>query len=255
MGFFKEFKDDFSYAADEMITTNQENTGADNDMINTITDNVNVEEELSKLDGLLEKAAQKVSEEPGGGTAASSVDTYSSGKSQEVLNDISPRNNAPVHNQNQTPVMPASDETAVITSGMIITGDIETTGSIEVQGRVNGNVTCQGKLTVTGMITGNSAASEVFADAARVDGEINASGTIKVGAGRVVIGNVSATSAVIAGAIKGDIDVQGPVVVDTSAVVMGNVKSKSVQINNGAVIEGFCSQAYADTDVSALFSE
>ena len=53
--------------------------------------------------------------------------------------------------------------------------------------------------------------------------------------------------------IKGDIDVQGPVVVDTSAVVMGNIKSRSVQINNGAVIEGFCSQCYSDVDVKSLF--
>lgn len=52
---------------------------------------------------------------------------------------------------------------------------------------------------------------------------------------------------------KGDIDVQGPVVVDTSAVIMGNIKSRSVQINNGAVIEGFCSQTYADIDVQGLF--
>ena len=47
---------------------------------------------------------------------------------------------------------------------------------------------------------------------------------------------------------------QGPVVVDTSAVVMGNIKSRSVQINNGAVIEGFCSQCYADVDVQSLFN-
>ena len=94
--------------------------------------------------------------------------------------------------------------------------------------------------TVTGTINGNSAASEFFADVAKV-------------AGSVIIGNISAASAVIAGAIKGDIDVQGPVVVDTSAVVMGNIKSRSVQINNGAVIEGFCSQCYADIDVQGLF--
>ena len=73
------------------------------------------------------------------------------------------------------------------------------------------------------------------------------------GAGSVIIGNISASSAVIAGAVKGDIDVQGPVVVDTSAVIMGNIKSRSVQINNGAVIEGFCSQTYADIDVQGLF--
>ena len=69
----------------------------------------------------------------------------------------------------------------------------------------------------------------------------------------MIIGNVTSSSAVIAGAIKGDIDVQGPVVVDTSAVIMGNIKSRSVQINNGAVIEGFCSQTYADIDVQGLF--
>ena len=44
----------------------------------------------------------------------------------------------------------------------------------------------------------------------------------------MIIGNIAAASAVIAGAIKGDIDVQGPVVVDTSAEVMGNIKSRSV---------------------------
>lgn len=70
-----------------------------------------------------------------------------------------------------------------------------------------------------------------------------------------MIGNITASSAVIAGAIKGDIDVQGPVVVDTSAVIMGNIKSRSVQINNGAVIEGFCSQSYADIDVQGLFED
>ena len=73
---------------------------------------------------------------------------------------------------------------------------------------------------------------------AKVEGEVVSSGTVKIGAGSVIIGNIAAASAVIAGAIKGDIDVQGPVVVDTSAVVMGNIKSRSVQINNGAVIEG-----------------
>ena len=57
--------------------------------------------------------------------------------------------------------------------------------------------------------------------------------------------NIAAQSAVIAGAVKGDIDVHGPVVLDTSAIVMGNIKSKAVQINNGAVIEGMCSQCYA----------
>ena len=108
---------------------------------------------------------------------------------------------------------------------------------------------------MTGTIKGNSSSSEVFSDAAKIEGEIMSTGTVKIGLGSVVVGNISATSAVIAGAVKGDIDVQGPVVVDTSAVIVGNIKSRSVQINNGAVIEGFCSQCYADIDVDSLFGE
>ncbi len=148
-----------------------------------------------------------------------------------------------------------TDEVSIITTGTNIKGNLSTTGSFSISGRVEGNVQCNGKLEVTGVIKGNSSASEVFSDAAKVEGEITSTGTVKIGLGSVVVGNIAATSAVIAGAVKGDIDVQGPVVVDTSAVIVGNIKSRSVQINNGAVIEGFCSQCYADIDVDSLFGE
>ncbi len=59
----------------------------------------------------------------------------------------------------------------------------------------------------------------------------------------------------IAGAVKGDIDVQGPVVLDSSAIVMGNIKSKSVQISKCAVIEGMCSQCYADVSPTSFFDD
>ncbi len=148
-----------------------------------------------------------------------------------------------------------TDEVSVITAGTRIKGNMETTGSFEIEGTIEGDIQCNGKLTVIGTVIGNSSSSEFFADAAHVEGEVISSGTVKVGLGSVIIGNITATSAVIAGAVKGDIDVQGPVVVDTSAVIMGNIKSRSVQINNGAVIEGFCSQCYSDVDVESLFSK
>ena len=138
-----------------------------------------------------------------------------------------------------------TDEVSIITEGTVIKGNLSTTGSFSVSGHVEGNVQCNGKLEVTGTIKGNSSSSEIFSDAAKIEGEITSTGTVKIGLGSVVVGNITATSAVIAGAVKGDIDVQGPVVVDTSAVIVGNIKSRSVQINNGAVIEGFCSPAKA----------
>ncbi len=148
-----------------------------------------------------------------------------------------------------------SDETAVVTAGMSITGDINSEGSLELIGTVNGNIDVLGKLNITGAIQGNSKAAEIFAEGAKITGEIMSQGSVKIGQSSVVIGNITATSAVIAGAVKGDIDVQGPVILDTSAIVMGNIKSKSVQINNGAVIEGMCSQCYADVNPTSFFED
>ena len=149
----------------------------------------------------------------------------------------------------------ASDEVTDITKGTTITGNISSTGSVNVYGTITGDISCKGKLTVTGTIKGTSEAKEIFANNAKIEGDIKSDGTIKVGNGSIIIGNVIATSAVIGGAIKGDIDVHGPVIVDSTAVVKGNIKSRSVQINNGAAIEGFCSQCYADIDYKSLFDE
>jgi len=146
-----------------------------------------------------------------------------------------------------------SDETAVITAGMKIHGDIESEGSMDVIGAVEGNIDILGKLNITGHINGNSKAAEVYAEGAKITGEIVSDGAVKIGDSSVIIGNIIAKSAAIAGAVKGDIDVQGPVILDSSAIVMGNIKSKSVQINNGAVIEGMCSQCYADVSPVSFF--
>lgn len=147
------------------------------------------------------------------------------------------------------------DETAVITAGMKIRGDISSQGSLDIIGAVEGNIDILGKLNITGTIDGASKAADVYAEKARINGDIHSSASIKIGQNTIIIGNIFAASAVIAGAVKGDIDVKGPVILDTSAIVMGNIKSKSVQINNGAVIEGLCSQCYADVSPSSFFED
>lgn len=268
MGLFKDFKEDFSQAVNEMMPgsdVSEKEEKTEELVVNTLGEDVDVKSELSKLDGLLEQVKsepeavkpfeeelppveEKVTPQP---EIAATVQ-----EEEKKMSDITFGNATPV--MDTKPVAPmntgvVSDETSVITTGTTLTGDIASDGSFDIQGTINGNVTCNGKLVVTGTINGNSNASEFFADVAKIEGEVVSSGTVKIGAGSVIIGNISAASAVIAGAVKGDIDVQGPVVVDTSAVIMGNIKSRSVQINNGAVIEGFCSQCYADIDVQGLF--
>jgi cytoskeletal protein CcmA (bactofilin family) len=273
MGFFKDFKDDLSQAVNELVPGEDDlemTTNEDDLVVNTLEGEVDVESELSKLDGLLEQVARQETAE----AAAAEEETV---KQEEKLDEISddlldifpeqPAESDTIKTAQEEKKMSdttltqqkpqqkpqVSDEVSIITEGTVIRGDIVSSGALDIRGQVDGNVGCNGKLVVTGMVNGNSNASEFFADAAKIEGEVVSTGTVKIGLGSVVIGNVTSSSAVIAGAIKGDIDVQGPVVVDTSAVVMGNIKSRSVQINNGAVIEGFCSQCYSDVDVQSLF--
>lgn len=161
----------------------------------------------------------------------------------------------PVVTPSFTPTKIATDEVSVIMESMIINGNMATEGSLDIRGSIVGNVEVLGKLNITGTIQGDSSAAEIFAENAKITGEVKSMGSIKVGQASVIIGNIYATSAVIAGAVKGDIDVKGPVILDASAIVMGNIKSKSVQINNGAVIEGMCNQCYAEVNPTSFFEE
>ena len=288
MGFFKDFKEDASQAVKELMPGDElleeEGTEEDDLVVNTLEGELDVESELSKLNGLLESVSaeeETVTEEktPKEETKVEmnikeeipmSMETETAVNPMEVKAMTEPVMPTMPTMQAAEPTVPiqqpeapakkpeppvVSDEVTVITEGSSLTGNLQSQGSIDLRGTVTGDVQCNGKLTVTGTIRGNTTSSEFFADNAKLEGEVTSTGTVKIGLGSVVIGNITATSAVIAGAIKGDIDVQGPVVVDTSAVVMGNIKSRSVQINNGAVIEGFCSQCYADVDVESLFVE
>lgn len=112
-----------------------------------------------------------------------------------------------------------------------------------------------GKLTVSGVVRGAIGANEVFANDAQIEGDIHATGSVKIGKGTVIIGDLYGTSAVIAGAVKGNIDIEGPVIVDSTAIVVGDMKFKTVQINNGATIEGRCSQCYGDVNTEAVFQK
>ena len=244
MGFFSDLKEDLSQAVNELIPED----GADvKEAEAENTSGVEVQEEEKEpqtvnnfhadLSAMLEHVDDTEPEEEEEGVYVAPVVPEKPCFEQRTSNKV------------------ANDEVSVIMEGMIINGNIATEGALDIRGSIVGDVEALGKLNITGTIQGNSRAVEVFAEGARITGEIHSSGTIKVGQSSVIIGNIYATSAVIAGAIKGDIDVKGPVILDASAIVMGNIKSKSVQINNGAVIEGMCSQCYAEVNPTSFFEE
>ncbi|MCR4991140.1 MAG: polymer-forming cytoskeletal protein [Lachnospiraceae bacterium] len=267
MGFFSDLKEDLSQAVNELkpegesleerteeITDAElDELGADLDALFDSSESAQIDEnkEIDIDFGEME-AETKVEEDI---TAASepsfNEEPVSAPAPEPVPVFIPTPAPAPAVNLNRV----AQDEVSVIMDSMIINGNMATEGSLEIRGSIVGNVEALGKLNITGSIQGDSSAAEIFAENAKITGDVKSLGAIKVGQSSVIIGNISATSAVIAGAIKGDIDVKGPVILDASAIVMGNIKSKSVQINNGAVIEGMCSQCYAEVNPTSFFEE
>ena len=122
-----------------------------------------------------------------------------------------------------------------------------------VKGTIEGDVECDGTLTITGSVSGNTIATEIYLNTPRLEGDLDSEGIVKIDVGTVVIGNINCKSVIVAGAVKGNIEVEGPVIVDSTAVVKGDIKAKSIQINSGAVVDGYCSLAFADVDLDSFF--
>ena len=156
--------------------------------------------------------------------------------------------------QAERPATADPEGITVITKGTTINGSIISDCSLDVMGTINGDIECLGKLSISGTVVGNAMASEIYINTDRLEGNLTSEGSVKIGLGTVVVGDVIGNSAVIAGAVKGEIDINGPVVIDSTAIIKGNVKAKSIQMNNGAVLEGFCSlTSYASLDIDNVF--
>ena len=251
MGFFSDLKEDLSQAVNELMPEKNLDQAAAEELKeqpveNTdAKDNAALEEMLKNLDSI------EIPQEPNTEKQQAEEEAGEMPQAEET-EEIAEKNKGV---EKRTDVKTASDENAVITAGMVINGDVSSEGAMDVVGTINGNVDILGKLDITGCINGDSRAAEIIAEGAKINGEIVSEGSVKIGASTVVIGNITATSAVVAGAVKGDIDVKGPVILDSSAIVMGNIKSKSVQINNGAIVEGMCAQCYADVSPTSFFDD
>lgn len=229
MSFFKDIKDELEQAVNEIDATEQTE---EEDLFSDSDADEEVDEEL--LANILEDEPK--TEEP---------------VKQEEISE--PKAEEAAVPQEEKTQREHTEGVTVITKGTTINGSIISDCALDVMGTINGDIECLGKLTISGKVSGNSIASEVFVNTERLEGSITSEGSVKVAQKTIVIGDITASSAVLAGAVKGEIDVAGPVVLDSTAIIKGNIKAKSVQMNNGAVMEGFCSLSYSDIPIDDIF--
>jgi len=240
MSLFKDITDELEQAVNDIEV---EQTEEDEDLFAILSEGDDVEVDQDLLNSMLED--EELTEE----TAADIEPEEAEPEAPAPVEE------APVIKEEPKREVSEEDKNAVtvITKGTTINGSIISDCSLDVMGTINGDIECLGKLTISGKVTGNSLASEIVVNTDRLEGSVVSEGAVKVGLGTVVIGDVTAASAVFAGAVKGEIDVKGPVVLDSTAIIKGNIKAKSIQMANGAVMDGFCSLSYADLKIDDIF--
>lgn len=236
MSLFKDITDELEQAVNDIEVDQPEE---DEDLFAMVSESDDVEVDQDLLNSMLEEEETYEEEE------AAVEEPVAAPVAEE----------APVVKEEPKRELSEEDKNAVtvITKGTTINGSIISDCSLDVMGTINGDIECLGKLTISGKVTGNSLASDVVVNTDRLEGSVVSEGSVKVGVGTIVIGDITAASAVFAGAIKGEIDVKGPVVLDSTAIIKGNIKAKSIQMNNGAVMDGFCSLSYADLQIDDIF--
>lgn len=280
MSFFKDLKEDIAQSVNELTESLDENLTVDDEKtketvpMSELTTDFPPEEPTEEVPELVVENSEteeneiavaaepeEVIEEPVEAPVEEVVD-----EPEEIEESVEDYEEEDIMNEevmeeasiDNTPVEEVEDdaqEVTVITKGTTINGGIKSDTSLVVKGTIEGDVECEGKLTITGKVAGNTIASEIYVNTPRLEGDINSRGIVKIDVGTVVIGSISCTSVLVAGAVKGNIEVNGPVIVDSTAVVQGSIKAKSIQVNTGAVVDGYCSLNYAGVNLEEFFED
>jgi cytoskeletal protein CcmA (bactofilin family) len=144
-------------------------------------------------------------------------------------------------------------DTAFIPRGTIINGDIQISGKLDMYGEVNGNISSDNHVNIVGDVTGKIKADKIDTRDSYIVGNLECIQDTAIHENTVIFGNLNADNLVIDGAIQGKIDVKGDIIVGDKAIVDSDIKAKTIQVSNGAAINGHCSLCYADINVSEFF--
>lgn len=144
-------------------------------------------------------------------------------------------------------------EIAIIPKGTIINGNISIQGKLEMFGVINGDINSDSRVNVSGDITGNIKAKDLHAKDSFIVGQIECEQGATIRENTVILGDIKAENLVIDGAIQGKIDIRENITIGEKAIVDSDIKAKTIQVNNGAAINGHCSLCYADINMADIF--
>lgn len=141
---------------------------------------------------------------------------------------------APLTEPTRTPGV----QTTIITSDVVIEGNISSLGHVDMAGQLKGDMTIKGDAKISGKIDGNVNASSVNLLSCNVRGNLHAEARVALDHGAQLIGNIEAVDLICDGKIQGDLDVSGSVYLKKNTVLYGNMKAGSLAIEEGVMLKG-----------------
>lgn len=142
----------------------------------------------------------------------------------------------------------------VISAGTSIFGDIRSEGVVEVHGKLKGDLEATGNVHITGKVLGDVKGDTVILAGCAVQGNVTAASSLRIDAGTVVVGDITAVDMVTDGKVKGTVKVEKSASFQKNAVLSGNVTAALVSMCEGAKIQGTV-RISEDSDTSALFGD
>lgn len=73
-----------------------------------------------------------------------------------------------------------------------------------------------------------------------VKGDIRSEGTLIVGPGGKVVGNIKAANIMVGGTVEGDLTADNKIEAASTGVIIGNIETKCLFIDENAVFQGQC---------------
>ena len=146
-------------------------------------------------------------------------------------------------------------QVAIIPKGTIINGNIEIAGKLDMYGTINGDIDSNDRVNICGDVTGNIKAKDIYTKDSFIEGNIVCQEGAVVRENTVILGDIDAQSLLVDGAIQGKLDIKGTVTVGDKAIVDSDIKAKSIQVSNGAALNGYCSLCYAEITPKSFFPE
>lgn len=146
-------------------------------------------------------------------------------------------------------------QVAIIPQGTVINGNVEIAGKLEMYGTINGDINSDDRVNICGDVKGNIKARDIYTKDSFIEGNIQCEDGAVVRENTVILGDIAAQSLVVDGAIQGKLDIKGMVTVGEKAIVDSDIKAKSIQVSNGAALNGHCSLCYAEITPKNFFTE